>query len=225
MDIVAYTLAAGMIILLLLMGCLALKFMVHLLSKRADKYPHENPMVGIILPLRGSDPFLKRCLTALINQNYENYQIRVVIDNPQDPSRSIVEEVISDSNSDKIYLEYLNDFTETCSLKSCALRQGYDSLPEDCEVIVQIDADAYPYPDWIEDMVSGLQEPGVGVVCGFRWFSPTEPSLATMVRHVWNSGAALQMLHMNIGWGGAFAMSKEAFEKSQHLRTMGKCLV
>jgi cellulose synthase/poly-beta-1,6-N-acetylglucosamine synthase-like glycosyltransferase len=200
--------------LLLIMTVLGLNFaMYHSRYQKLERGDY-SPKVGILLPLRGPDPYLERCLLALTTQNYPDFVVHIIVDNENDPARLAVEEILSETNSDNIKLEILRDKPDTCGLKNAALLQVYDTLPDDCEVVVQLDADSYPYPEWLSDLVAGLAEPGVGIASGFRWYSPEKPTLASLTRHVWNGAAILQMLPMNIGWGGSLAYSKDAFEKA-----------
>ena len=38
------------------------------------------PRAVVMLCLRGTDPFLRKCLFGLLNQDYPAYQVRIVID-------------------------------------------------------------------------------------------------------------------------------------------------
>lgn len=214
MLLVSLTLCALLFALLAIMTVLSLKFSAYYHRYQSVDHREFTPKVGILLPLRGPDPYLKRCLLALTKQNYPDYVIHVIVDNEEDPARLAVEEVIAETNTEEIKLDFLREKPSTCSLRAAALLQAYDALPDDCEVIVQLDADSYPYPEWLRDLVAGLQEPGVGLSSGFRWFSPEKPTLSNLTRHVWNGGAIVQMLPMNIGWGGSLAYTKDAFEKA-----------
>ncbi|MEZ5948296.1 MAG: glycosyltransferase family 2 protein [Planctomycetaceae bacterium] len=207
-------------LVLLLTGLLALtsiwgiSFAWYFRANRNLSRGNYAPKVCIILPLRGPDPYLKRCLHALAIQSYSNFLVYVVVDNEHDPARTVVEDVLRETNTEKVQLDFLREKPATCSLRSAALIQAYNSLPEDWEVIVQTDADAHPYPEWLNDLLAGLVNPEVGIACGFRWFSPHRPTLGSLVRHVWNCGAITQMLVMKIGWGGSMAIKREAFDKA-----------
>lgn len=224
MLIIAWTMSGILVVLTAVMWLLQrhyLGFYEKLQSLDRGDY---CPKVGVVMPLRGSDPYLKRCLTALTELDYPDFVIQVIVDNELDPARKVVEEVLAETQSDRLKVDNLADFTDTCSLRNSALRQAYNCLPEDCEVIVQVDADAYPYRNWLSDLVAGLKDDKVGVACGVRWFAPTEPTIANLTRHVWNAGAIVQMQPLNIGWGGSFAMKREAFEKAKIYDRWGQSL-
>lgn len=210
---ISLTLCVLLMVLLTIMALISLNFSAYYHRNQNFERGDYAPKVGILMPLRGPDPYLKRCLLALTQQDYPDYTVHIVVDNEEDPARLIVEEVLAETNTRHITLDFLRDIPEKCALTCAAFLQGYDALPNDCEVIVMVDADSYPYPEWLSDLVAGLNEPGVGIVSGFRWYSPETPTLANLTRHVWNSGAIVQMLPMKIGWGGSLAFTKEAFEK------------
>ena len=50
--------------------------------------PADNdcPKAAVVLCLRGTDPFLEDCLRAVLNQDYPQYEIRIVVDSRQDPA-------------------------------------------------------------------------------------------------------------------------------------------
>lgn len=222
--VIAWGLAVGLLLLVLGMSYLGVRFFLHYSKYESLSRGAYSPKVGVVMPLRGPDPFLKRCITALTRLDYPDYQIHIVVDHKDDPAYKIVEEVLRETGSHKIVLDELADFTDTCSLRNCALRQAVNRLPADCEVYVMIDADASPYPLWLSDLVAGLQDPAVGVACGIRWYSPVDLTLANLVRHVWNAGAILQMLDQKIGWGGAIAFKREAYDKAGMHELWGKSL-
>jgi glycosyltransferase involved in cell wall biosynthesis len=214
-DMFVYSLlvAAVLLALLLVMSFFALNFVLFYLRNLDETPLSHQPKVGILMPLRGSDPFLKRCLVALMNQQYDNYVIRVVVDNPLDPAHEVVNEVLQEYPNEKLSLEFLADKEISCCLKNSALRQAYRGLPVDCEFIILLDGDANPDPHWITNIVAGFKDPQVGIACGIRWYSPQVHTMANLTRHVWNAGAVLQMHAMQIGWGGSLGLRKSVFEE------------
>ncbi|MDG1895563.1 MAG: glycosyltransferase family 2 protein [Fuerstiella sp.] len=172
-------------------------------------YPH----VGIIMSLRGADPFLERCLRGLMSLDYPSHEIRIVIDSEIDPAFAIVDRVRREMGAENVVLEILDVCQHTSSLKNSALVQGINGCSEQCEVYAWIDADTVPDPGWLRSLVAPLQEESVGAACGIRWYSPPTTTVANYVRHLWNSAAVLQMVALGIGWGGAFAIRKSVYEE------------
>lgn len=204
----------GLVALLLFVGFLGLFFLRCFWRYESLTMSGDQPKVDIIMPLRGPDPFLRRCLIALTQQNYPDYVVHIVIDHKDDPVRQLVEDVIQETGTTRIHVEELNDHSDKCSLRMSALRQAIRNLPPDRDVFVTVDADANPNAEWLNDLMAGMSDPQVGVACGIRWYSPQDKSLANLTRHVWNGGAVLQMIFLNVGWGGAIAYRREAFDKA-----------
>lgn len=224
MNLIATVFACGLATLLLLMSTQGLLFLRSYWRHESQRLTGPLPKADIIMPLRGPDPFLRRCLIALTQQNYPDYFVHIIVDHKEDPVRQLVEEVIQETGTTRIKLEELNDFSETCGLKLSAMRQAIRNLAPDREVFVMVDADANPNADWLSDLMAGMSDPSVGVACGIRWYSVKEKTLANLTRHVWNGGAVLQMAFMNVGWGGAIAYRREAFEKADVYSQWGKTL-
>ncbi len=224
MILIATVFACGLAILLLLISTQGILFLRRYWHHEAEPLPDHLLKADIIMPLRGPDPFLRRCLIALTQQNYPNYLIHIIVDHIDDPVRQLVEDIIKETGTTRIKLEVLNDFSDTCGLKMSAMRQAIRNLPPDREVFVMVDADANPNAEWLTDLMAGMRDPRVGVACGIRWYSSKEKTLANLIRHVWNSGAVLQMASMDVGWGGAIAYRREAFDKADIYSLWGKSL-
>ena len=224
MIVFATLFACGLIALLLTTATLGIFFLRCYWRYDSLTNSGYQPKLDIIMPLRGPDPFLRRCLLALTQQNYPDYVIHIVVDHKDDPVRQLVEDVIKETGTTRIRLEELSDFSDSCSLRMSALRQAIRNLPPDREVFVTVDADANPNAEWLNDLMEGMSDPQVGVACGIRWYSPQDKSLANLTRHVWNGGAVLQMIFLNVGWGGAIAYRREAFDKANVYALWGNAL-
>jgi cellulose synthase/poly-beta-1,6-N-acetylglucosamine synthase-like glycosyltransferase len=220
----ASILACGLCLLVLSIALLGAEFLHRLWKYETLSIGDHAPKVDIIMPLRGPDPFLRRCLIALTKQNYPDYVIHIVVDHKDDPVHTLVEEVIAETGTTRVKFEVLNNFSETCSLRMSALLQAVRNLPDDREVFVTVDADANPNSEWLNDLMAGMQDPQVGVACGLRWYSSTDKSLINLARHVWNAGALLQMVYQDVGWGGSIAYRREAFNQADISSHWGQAL-
>ena len=54
-----------------------------------------QPQTAVILCLRGADPQLVDCLSGLLRQDYERWELRIVVDHVSDPSLSVVENLLA----------------------------------------------------------------------------------------------------------------------------------
>ena len=179
------------------------------------------PKAAVILCLRGADPFLPNCLQALLNQDYPHYDLHVVVDHPDDPAWSIVEDVVKQCHATPIHLQPLRDHRLTCSLKCSSLVQAISSLDDAYDVIVQVDADTIPHRQWLRELVTPLADEQVGASTGSRWYMASESSWGTMVRYAWNAAAVVPMYWGRIAWGGTLAIKAQVFRDSDLLHRWG----
>ncbi|MEQ9409212.1 MAG: glycosyltransferase family 2 protein [Fuerstiella sp.] len=190
-------------------------------SQGTEHFPH----VGVIMALRGADPFLEDSLRGLMAMDYPSHEIRIIIDSDVDPACEVVNRVREELRATHVDVEILNVCQKTSSLKNSALIQGIKGCSSRCESFAWLDSDTVPYPGWLKDLVAPLGDENIGAACGIRWYAPPSHSLSNYVRHIWNSGAVLQMVAFEIGWGGAFAIRRSVYEEVGLEQKWGLALV
>jgi cellulose synthase/poly-beta-1,6-N-acetylglucosamine synthase-like glycosyltransferase len=192
------------------LGCIRLYKDNHFREDESDFHP----VVAVILPLRGNDPFLSNCLDGLLNQDYRKYDVKIIVDHVDDPALEVVNQYLLKQNLPHCQVSVLECRTGICGLKNASLIQGLQDLDEDVEVVAWLDADVIPHPSWLCELVRPLQDKTVGVASGIRWYAPRHSNVGTLVRYIWNSAAVIQMMAMDIAWGGSVVMSKQVFQSS-----------
>lgn len=103
-------------------------------------------LVSIIVPVHNSGKYLKKCITSILNQTYENIEIICIENGSSDDSLSILK-----SFKDKIKLEIL----EEAGL-SRARNRGLDLASGD--YIAFVDSDDYIESTMIEQLVECLEK-------------------------------------------------------------------
>ncbi len=186
---------------------------------------YDCPKTVICLNLRGLDPFLATALPALLNQDYPNYDVIIVVDHPDDPVYALAEEVIKASNKNNVKLGVLKNRKETCSLVNSSLIQTIQNNLNDYEVVAMIDADAMPHKTWLRELVAPLRNKKVGAVTGQRWYFPPRANMGDLIRYIWNIPAVLQMIYFQIPWGGSLAIRIDVLQKCNVLDYYEKALV
>lgn len=174
-----------------------------------------GPRVGVILALRGADPFLEECLQGLMTQNYANHEVRIVVDSEFDAAFSVVRKYQEMLNAQHVAIEVLDVNCSSCSLKNLALVQGIEGCSASCEIFVWLDSDTVPGPNWLSCMIAPLSDPCVGATSGIRWYAPQARTVSNLARHIWNAAAMLQMVTYGIGWGGSFAIRRSVYDGGQ----------
>jgi len=187
------------------------------LAKSKPSAHEKCPKVAVVLCLRGADPFLNRCIRALLEQDYPDFEVRIVVDDELDPAWQVVHEILDDVAPSSVTAALLKDAVRTCSLKCSSVAQAIRELDSSFEVVALLDADTIAHPSWLGELVAPLDNPQVGVATGNRWYMPEQPSLGSMVRYCWNAAAVVIMYWCNIAWGGSLAIKRSAIERADLL--------
>ncbi|MBE9214083.1 glycosyltransferase family 2 protein [Plectonema cf. radiosum LEGE 06105] len=174
----------------------------------------ELPIATIVLCLRGADPFLPKCLEALLNQNYPNYELQIVVDNYQDPAWEMVTQTVKNIAVKHVKINCLRVARSTCSLKCSALLQAVSELDDNCQVVALVDADTIVHSNWLRELISPLTDPQIGATTGNRWYLPQGRYWGSVIRYIWNVAAVAQMQFYRIPWGGSLAIKTEIFRQT-----------
>lgn len=170
------------------------------------------PKAAVILSLRGNDPFLKSCLQKLLEQDYPDYVLHIIVDSPSDPAWDAIHAVQAEYGSKALHAAVLEQRRSSCSLKNSSIIQAVNGLPGDCEVVAFVDADALPHASWLRELVTPLADPDVGCTTGIRWFAPPSPNFATRMRCFWNLTAAAVIYQSNTPWGGSMVVRRSVLD-------------
>lgn len=172
------------------------------------------PKTAVVLCLRGPDPFLPACLEAILQQDYPEYDLRVVVDSAEDPAWKTVAEVVASKVAANVQVRPLTARRETCSLKCSSVLQAVSELDASYEAVALLDADTVPHRTWLRELVAPLADPRVGACTGNRWYMPAVISWGSLVRWLWNAAASVQMFWYRIPWGGTLAVKLSAFREA-----------
>lgn len=183
-----------------------------------------TPRATVILPLRGNDPFLIDCISGLLNQDYPEYTVKIIVDHIDDPAFSVVKQYLAEHDHPhcQVLIRELN--SGACGLKNEALIQAVNGLDETTEVFAWLDSDVVPHRTWLKALVVPLQDSQVGVASGIRWYAPRDANPGTLVRAVWNAAAVIQMLSLEIAWGGSIALSRQVFQNPLLVNSWSKMM-
>jgi hypothetical protein len=171
------------------------------------------PRAAVILSLRGTDPFLADCLRGVMEQDYPDYEVVIVVDSRDDPAWDAVEQFLKRYEQPRppVSVQALEGHRDSCSLKVSAQLQALETLDDSVEAVALIDADVVPGAMWLRALVRPLLDKGVGAASGFRWYSPRSLTWGALVRYFWNAAACTQMYAFHIPWGGSLALHARVF--------------
>src|SRR5437899_9976424 len=84
-----------------------------------------SPLVSIIVPARNEERNIRRCVTSLLEQNYQNYEVIVVDDGSTDDTGHILEDIASmHPHGNRLRVLRLKDLPEGWAGKPHALHAG-----------------------------------------------------------------------------------------------------
>ncbi len=176
--------------------------------------PEYLPKATVILCMRGADPFLPDCLQGLLAQDYPHYQLRIVIDSPDDPAWEVLGNTLPPDTTTPVKVSALTQRLSTCCLKCSSLIQAVSDLEADSEVVAILDADVVPHPTYLRELVAPLANPHIGVASGNRWYTPGKGAWGSVVRYVFNVPAVMQMTAYKMPFGGALAFKADILQNS-----------
>ena len=203
--------------------CLAVVFLLYLRLSQKKSLPDDQlPKTAVILCLRGADPFLTNCLRSLLNQNYPQYDLKLIIDSQEDPAWKIATDTIQEQRATNVQISPLRIARQNCSLKCSSLLQAVSELDDSYKVVALVDADTVVHRNWLRELVSPLAHPKVGATTGNRWYLPTGRYWGSLVRYVGNVSTVVQMYLFRIPWGGTLAVKTELLRQTGLLDKWGQ---
>jgi cellulose synthase/poly-beta-1,6-N-acetylglucosamine synthase-like glycosyltransferase len=180
------------------------------------------PRAAVVLCLRGTDPFLRRCLEAILDQDYPAFELRIVIDHPSDPSHSLVAETLARYADANVIVQDLQQPREDCSLKCSSLIQAITTADDNIEIFAQLDADVIPHRTWLRELATALGDDNIAAATGNRWYMPHPVTFGSLVRYAWNAAAVVQMFTYQIAWGGSLAIKAKAIREAGLIERWGQ---
>lgn len=172
------------------------------------------PKAAIIAPCKGLDEAMGEFLKSLFEQDYANYQIVFVVEDSLDPAFEQINNWQSKYPNVKAECLVAGK-SKSCGQKVHNLQVAISSLSTSVEAFVFVDSDVCLPSHWLKALVAPLVDKEVGATTGYRWFIPTDNSLASLLRSMWNGSIATSLgKHKNnFAWGGSMAILRETFEK------------
>lgn len=125
-------------------------------------------LVSVVVPAFNAQTTIRQTIQAILNQTYNNVQIIIVDDGSTDNTASIVKS-----------FQKVNYLYQDNAGPAAARNRGAGAASS--EIIFFTDADCAPHPDWIEKILSGFNEPAIGVVCGSYGIANPQSLLARCI--------------------------------------------
>lgn len=189
---------------------IAIKFQKHFDTLESAPMPlAEQQSAVVVICVRGCDPSLESCLIGVLNQNYANYSVQMIVDHQSDQAWDFVQDIKSKHDDRGILsIVEMQNPLETCSLKCSGIVQAIGIIDKQTKYVAFLDADVAPHRDWLAELTGPLLDPEVGGVTGNQWFEPDAGSgVGSLLRSTWNAGALVPTIFFANPWAGSFAMT------------------
>ena len=177
-------------------------------DRRKSPRPEWTPRARIVLCVKGARSSLEVCVCGLMNQDYPDYTLQIVVDSPEDPAFELCTRLAANSGHRRVEVTYLRQRLVTCAGKLSSLVQALSDVELTDEIVAFADDDIVPPANWLRDLVAPLKDESIGVTTGSRWMTPEGPWGSAAVS-VWNVGAICQMASSQMVWGGTMAIRRE----------------
>jgi cellulose synthase/poly-beta-1,6-N-acetylglucosamine synthase-like glycosyltransferase len=197
-----------------------LKFHSYVKRETPRQLPEFTPFASVIAPCRGLEDGLRENLAALFAQDYQAYEIIFVTDSADDPSLGVFQKLISAESltgrvSTRVVIagSAIDSGQKVHNLRAAVLEADPRS-----EVLVFVDSDTRPNPEWLRSLVAPLTDKEIGAATGYRWFIANKAGLASHLRSVWNASIASALGERddkNFCWGGSTAIRRTTFDTLQ----------
>lgn len=165
--------------------------------------------VLVVLCLRGGDPFLLRTLEHLVDQDYPDYRVRIVVDSAKDSAHEYLRQAFPGGPPPHVEIVTLTKPYNTCTRKMSGILAGTADLPPEAAVVALLDGDTIPHRTWLRELAAPILRGEAAVCTGNRWYSPDPPSLGSMARFWWGAGALPLMTLCRLPWGGTMAVASD----------------
>jgi len=195
-----------------------------LLSRWYGKVPAKErayrPAVAVIVPIKGIDDGLEENLRRMLEQDYPDYRLVVVVETQEDPACQVVR-AIREASGDRVPLQLLvageapddqgqKTHNQLCALQHLLAGEGHE------QVWAFADIDAAPGPHWLAHLVGPLCKDYKGATTGYRYFVPQpgpdgRVGFWSHMASILNASACSWMavepfIH---AWGGSMALRRE----------------
>lgn len=169
--------------------------------------------VALFAPCKGLDIDLEDNLRALFRQDYDDYELTFIVESADDPAYAAIRRAMADHPWVPACLVVAGRAVD-CGQKVHNLRVATRHLSYRVKYLAFVDSDARPRPEWLRAMISRLDEPGLGAVTGYRWFTPDKASIANALVYSMNCDVLSLLTRSShyLIWGGSWAIRRDVFD-------------
>ncbi len=168
--------------------------------------------VALFAPCKGLDLDLDSNLRMLLEQDYDDYEVTFIVENTDDPAYPAIRRAMAEHPNTPAQVIVAGRATDS-GQKVHNLRVATEHLSPRIKYLAFADSDARPRPEWLRTLISRLDDPGLGAVTGYRWFTPARPTAANALVYSMNCDVITLLTRSShyLIWGGAWAIRRDVF--------------
>ncbi len=214
--ITAYLVLAGLVIVeSLLLGLQTWEHRRYVRSCMRSMARGHQPSghVALFAPCKGLDIDIEANLRALLQQDYDDYEVTFIVESTDDPAYAAIRRVISEHPEVPTRVVVAGRSADD-GQKVHNLLVATQHLSRRIAYLAFVDSDARPRPQWLRTLVSRLERAEVGAVTGYRWFTPARPTVANALVYSMNCDimSLLSRSSHHLIWGGSWAIRRDVFD-------------
>ncbi len=172
--------------------------------------PKDLPMLGMIIPAKGSNPRMENALRSLLTQEYPHYIPVIVTASANDPAYILAMEL----QKEYPLLEcVVAGDTKTCGQKNHNTLKAIEHLGLRADIYVFCDSTHTAEADFLQELVAPIIRGEAGFTTGYHQVLPKEEHIVSIA---YMASVLLMRVLQAVSvftqpWGGAMAMSRRVF--------------
>jgi len=173
--------------------------------------PHVFPRVAMIVPLTGDAPGMREAVASLLDQDYPDYAVCCVTETADDPAVALVRDLAKGRENVR---QVVAGPATTCGQKNQNILAGIRAAGS-ADVFVFCDSSHLADRAFLTNLVAPIARGDASMASGFHRIVPEDARTGTL-------GMLMTCLALHLmqpiraitqPWGGAMAISRQAFEK------------
>ena len=177
--------------------------------------PQRQPTgrVALFAPCKGLDLDFEANIRAILRQDYDDYEVTFIVENSDDPAYPVIRRAMAEHPWVSTRVIVAGRATDS-GQKVHNLRVATQHLSARIQYLAFVDSDARPRPEWLRALVLRLEQPDLGAVTGYRWFTPERPTVANALVYSMNCDviSLLTRSSHHLIWGGSWAIRRDVFD-------------
>lgn len=208
-----FLLLAAVVLFKGLLGVLhSLSYQRYLDRELSRTPPAWMPPASVIVPCKGGDFELQENVEAILDQDFQDYEVIFVTATEADSSLESLRRAARRFPGRRVKF-VVSGFSDRRGEKVHSLMRALEEVDPATRVLVFADSDGRPHRHWLRDLLAPLRDPETGASTGYRWYFPRRGNLPSLLRAIWNSSVATLLGEhgRNFAWGGSMAIRRSTF--------------